>query len=71
MYINHPFLLASTSVAGSLLKFATFNPKYEQQPSSGQILSAPVDLTPYFNNQGFGRNPNESNFDGYGSTYKE
>jgi hypothetical protein len=70
MYINHPFLLASTCVAGSILGLATFNPKYEQQPTSGQILSAPLDLTPYLNNQGFGKDPGEANFDGYGSTYK-
>ncbi|GME32956.1 hypothetical protein GTA08_BOTSDO10949 [Neofusicoccum parvum] len=39
------------------------------QPLEGQPLSFPVDLVPLFNNRAFGLVPNESDFDGTGSSY--
>lgn len=56
-------LLISVSVSGKVI----FKPENDFQPVSGQSYSFPIDLSPLFNNRGFGLAPNEADFDGYGS----
>ncbi|KAL2006893.1 hypothetical protein VTN00DRAFT_9561 [Thermoascus crustaceus] len=58
-------LLIAVPVCGEVILM----PQNDFQPVSGQSYSFPVDLSPFFNNRGFGMTSNESNFDGYGNAY--
>lgn len=57
-------LLIAVPVCGEVI----FMPQNDFQPVSGKSYSFPVDLSPLFNNRGFGMTPNESNFDGHRSS---
>lgn len=46
-----------------------FNPVNDFQPISGESLSFPVSLDALLNNRGFGKTPEDANFDGAGSMH--
>lgn len=58
-----PALLTVSMTAGQVV----FMPQNDFQPLKGQGLSFPVNISSLFDNRGFGKQPNESNFDGLGS----
>lgn len=57
--------LLSTLASSQVL----FMPQNDFLPSSGQVLSFPIDLSSLYNNRAFGMKPNESNFDGMGGEW--
>ena len=59
-------LLLWLPLVSSVLGQLVFNPVNDFQAISGQSLSFPVNLDSLLNNRGFGKTPDDANFDGSG-----
>lgn len=59
----HISLLALSSLSHAVI----FKPQNDFKSISGKNASFAVDLKPFFNNRGFGMEPNDADFDGSGS----
>lgn len=60
-------LLLWASLAATVLAQLVFNPVNDFQSISGASLSFPLNLDSLFDNRGFGKTPDDADFDGSGS----
>jgi hypothetical protein len=67
MYLLKKLILSALVPVSMTAGQLVFMPQNDFQPLKGQGLSFPVNISSLFDNRGFGKEPNESNFDGLGS----